>query len=146
MLRNNQGFTFIEIMIVSAVFAILIGTTVPVYLFFQSEERLTVAKFELIQQIRLAQKQSAATFLDSTYGVYMTGTQYTYYRGDSYATRIEDNDQILTLPDGVQFMGSYEVAFQEKSGDATGDSTIELEDVNTSDQVSVLINSEGLVY
>lgn len=131
-----RGFTFVELLLVITIIALLLALTVPLGISFYKRQQLDVATEGVIQALRRAQLK-AVSQADYNFGVYVgsgqTG-QYVLFRGDSYGTH--DDKEIFDISESISFSGLSEVVFSRLEGipSITGDIVL------TSDSDTRLIN------
>ena len=111
-----KAFTLLEILIIIAVIAILISLTIPLGLDFYRSQQLETQSQGVIQALRRAQLKAMSVEDDSGFGVYLTNDNYTLFKGNSYATRDADYDEIFDLPKIINVSGLTEVVFSKLEG------------------------------
>lgn len=104
--NNEEGFTFIELLIVIGIVTILASSTIPVYGNFQVASQLNETSAQTVQLLRQAREFSVAGKENSAYGVYFeensgSNDKVIFYKGDSYATRDVEYDQIIILSNAL---------------------------------------------
>lgn len=111
-----KGFTFIEILIVVAILAFLFILMMPSGIQFYQTQQLDAAAEEIVQVLRRAQLNSMSVKNDSAFGVYFSSGQYVLFRGDSYATR--DQEEVFEILNDISFSGDIsEVVFSKLNGE-----------------------------
>jgi prepilin-type N-terminal cleavage/methylation domain-containing protein len=140
----KKGFTVIELLIVLAIFVLLVGIVAPFFAntFNQSNQEITV--LEIQQNLRAAQAKSMAGLENSRWGVYFQSDRYTLYKGNSYAARDTNYDQLTKVSGQMSISGLTEINFTKNRGfpNMTGD-------INVTDPfgniLQVNVNSLGRV-
>ena len=131
-----KGFTFVELLLVIAIVAILLALTIPLGISFYKRQQLDVTTEEVIQALRRAQLK-AMSQADYDFGVYLGSGQtgeYILFRGSSYGSH--DEEEIFDISDNISFSGLSEVVFSKLEGisSVTGDivltSDIDIEIIN----------------
>ena len=105
-MKNNTGFTLVELIIVIAILSILSAITVQGFFSLSKISNLDNNVQEFASVLRLAQNESLLSENSSQYGVYInTGlpNQYVLFKGASYTLRDVSADQVYSL----QAEGSY---------------------------------------
>lgn len=141
-----KGLTLIEILIVVALLAVLMGLTVPVGLRFLSNEQLTSAVDDVVQTLRRAEELSRIQERDSSYGVFFTSSGYTFFKGSSYSGRDTAYDEIYTLPSGVSAttnLTASDIVFGKLNGIPDESGLISL--MNNAGSENLEINSAGRI-
>lgn len=149
---KKRGFTFIELAVVIAIFAILTTTAVVGLRYFQFSTTLNGEANKMVSAIKLARNKAMASENNQNYGLYfdLTG-KYVLFSGDSYATTSADNIIYNLAPqiefDSVNLNGGQTVIFNHVSGatEQTGAITIKLTS-NPSEFQTILINASGQAY
>lgn len=111
-----KAFTFVEIILVIAIVAVLLALTIPLGINFYNSQQLDTVTEEIIQALRRAQLQSMSQ-ADYSFGVYLgsgQSGQYVLFRGSSYASR--DDEEIFSVSESLSFSGLSEVVFSKVEG------------------------------
>lgn len=111
-----KGFTLIEILITIFLIAILASFFVSVGLNFYKSQQLDTQTQAIIQTLRRAQSKAMSVEMDSSFGVYLTSDNYTLFKGDSYATRDIQYDEVFDLPQIIKISGLSEIVFLKVEG------------------------------
>ena len=110
------GFTLLEILLALGIISILLAMIVPVSLdFYKSQELETQTQF-LIQTLREAQSKSMSVELDSPFGVYVGNQSFILFKGNSYAGRDVQYDEIFDFPKIISLSGISEIVFSKSEG------------------------------
>ena len=117
-----KALSLIEIFLVVAAMGIIILLTVPFGADFYSSQQLEANTVEAVQTLRRSHLKAMAQEDDSRFGVYFSQTNYTLFKGDSYAGRDPQFDEVFSLAVGVRASGLSEVVFSKMEGkpSATG--------------------------
>lgn len=107
-----------ELLIVLCLAVILVVLTFPIGLNFYRNQELDETSSNVISVLRKAQSQSAFQKNDSSFGVKFLPGSYVLFQGDSYAARIQGEDEIFSLPLGISASGADEIVFAKLSGTA----------------------------
>jgi len=114
--RTARAFTLIEILLVVGILAILITITLPLSLDFYKSQQLDTNTQGIIQTLRRAQLKAMAIEDDSKFGVYLTNDSYILFKGNSYAGREIQYDEVSDLPPILTISGLSEVVFSKVEG------------------------------
>lgn len=114
--EKSDGFTLLEILLVLGLIAILLIVTVPLSLDFYKRQQLEVQTQSIIQTLRRTQSKSMAVESDSAFGLYITNQNYILFKGDSYATRDSQYDEVFELPEIIDVGGLNEIVFTKLDG------------------------------
>lgn len=121
----RAGFTFIELLIVVGIVAILSALAFTFFHGFLLASDLGNSLEEIINTLRSAQQKTIASEGGSSWGVYFSTStspyQYILFKGSNYTSRDASKDEIHKLPSsviisGINLGGSSEVVFDQISG------------------------------
>lgn len=93
-----RGLSLIEILLVVLFISILFGFTLSLSLDFYKNQQLETHTQGILQGLRRAQLKAMAVELDSSFGLYVTNDNYTLFKGNSFATRDDQYDEVFDLP------------------------------------------------
>lgn len=141
--RLEKGVSLLEILLVVALIVSLAGLSVPIYQSFQIKNDLDIAANTIAQGVRRAQVLSLASKEDSRWGVYVTTGSITIFKGDDYATRDGDFDEVFEMPETITPSGLQEINFYKLSGDVETPGTVTLSTTNQTQDL--VINEKGMV-
>ncbi len=147
----NKGFTFIEIILVAGIIAILAGIALTSFLNSRNARDLTTSRQSVISLLRLAQARTLAGQDGSVWGVHLEQTQAVLFRGNSYGSATYT--RALALPQTVQITnilltgGGMDVIFKKMSGETDQDGSFSMRIIGSSIlPSSVVIEKIGKVY
>ncbi|MCK9344663.1 MAG: prepilin-type N-terminal cleavage/methylation domain-containing protein [Candidatus Pacebacteria bacterium] len=129
-MRNKQGFTLIDIVIVSAIIALLVATAVSPFSQFRNAKTLEVATEQALSLLSRARSDTLAAKQGIQYGVHFETTKMVLYRNATYTAGDPTNEE--TLLDGtieissISLGGGSEVLFQRLTGKTSNAGTIVL--------------------
>lgn len=110
------GFTLLEILLALGIFSILLAMIVPVSLDFYKNQELETQTQSIIQTLRRTQSKAMASESDSAFGFYIANQNYTLFKGNSYATRDTQYDEVFELPEIISVGGLNEIVFTKLDG------------------------------
>jgi prepilin-type N-terminal cleavage/methylation domain-containing protein len=115
---NNKGVTFIELMVVIGVLAIIFAMAVPSFIFFQKGSSLDNDAEEILNLLRLAQSKTLASEDSGQYGVYFQPPgQFILFKGADYSSRDTSYDKTYSTSAAVEiYDGSTEFVFDKITG------------------------------
>lgn len=112
-----NGFTLLEILIVISLISILASFVVSIGLDFYKSQQLETHSQGVLQTLRRAQLKAMSVELDSSFGVYLTDDNYTLFKGNSYAERDSQYDEVSDLPQVITLNNPpKEVVFSKFEG------------------------------
>ena len=152
---TNSGVTFIELLMAIGILVILIGISVPVFIFFQKGLELNNSAEEIINLLRIARNKTLASEGNSQYGVYFDSTisphQSVLFKGDNFALRDSSFDEVYKLPTSIEIYqinlgGGNEVVFDRVTGNTSqpGDISLKLKTDSTKNK-TIYIDGSGQV-
>jgi prepilin-type N-terminal cleavage/methylation domain-containing protein len=147
----QRGFTLIEIIIVSAMAAVLVLAAVPFFASFGASHQIDVNAQDLLSALRRAESAAMGGKENSKFGVYFTtgpGASFVFFRGDTYLTRDTTYDEVYFLPQVVSLSlnlgGATEITFGKLKGAPSVFGTITL--TNNNGETKILdINQVGRI-
>ena len=99
----QSGLTMVEVLLVTALSAILVGTAIPMIGNLQGSAQLNNNSSRIIQSVRIARERSVNRLNNKRHGIYFDVStefdKYVLYQGDSYASRDIEFDIETELPD-----------------------------------------------
>jgi type II secretory pathway pseudopilin PulG len=122
---NKSGVTFIELLVIISVLAILIAISGQVFVFFQKESSLNSTVEEIVSVLRLAQNKTLASEEADQYGVYFNTSvdphEYVLFKGPDFVSRDVAYDRIYAVPKilelyDINLSGGNEAAFDRLTG------------------------------
>ncbi len=149
-MKQHQGFSIIEILIVLGIMAILTGITFSVFSSVKKAQALEKDRDSIIEVLRQARSQTLSSKNASQYGVHITSSQITLFTGTSYSVGNSSNqDFILQGSDTIVTIsltgGGSDVVFNRLTGETNQNGTITISSPSTSQTKTVTIYKTGLV-
>ena len=150
-----RGFTVIEFLLVSAIFAVLVALTTVNLFSFQHKSQITGTVEAFITDAKEMQTKAMSGDTEgrssnSTYGINMASTRYILYHG-TYSSS-EPTNFSVTLPNTIQVTTTFpnsQIVFQGGSGEIVGyastSASVTLRDTVTSEQKVLQFNRYGVV-
>ena len=135
--KNIQGFTLIEMLLVTSLLLILGVLTFPVGLAFYVVQQHSEAVEGVHDALKRAQEYARTGKNDSSFGVRMMDDAYVLFQGDTYAEREIAEDTVFPVSDMLSFGGDVEVVFQAHSGSPVSPGLIHIDSARKSDTISV---------
>jgi len=143
--NKSNGFTFIEVMIVIGVVALMAGLSIPIYQSFLVSSVLEDTTREVVQTLRSAQSKAMASEQLSDFGVHLEANKFVLFRGNIYNPADPENEEVI-LPTILTMIPSFgsEVVYTSISGETLDIGSIS---INTSqgNTRTITINSLGVV-
>lgn len=148
-MNNKRGFTFIEVVVVMGVMALLFALTAPDLFKLQDRNSLQNTTTELVSLMR--QQQFTAMNSGQIAGIHFTQSSYTLYTGDTFVPSSQENT-VHTLSYPLAFsvidFADGNVRFASGSGEmigytATTDTVILTDTVHLIEK-SVRLNALGI--
>ena len=141
---QNRGLTLIEIILVIAAIAVIVGLSTPLFQIFQVSNDLDDTAALLAQTLRRAQTHTASGDSGGPWGVRVGTSTFTLFQGADYASRDQSLDQPFPLPVTINASGSVETVFTGRSGFPEEASTTTLK-IASGRQKTILVNAKGRV-
>ncbi len=143
------GFTFVEILIVLAIMAILAAISLAGMSRYGARQQHTQLVTELKSGLTEARSKSMASLEDTTYGVYMGTSTIEYFAG-SVVTPGNSANQIIPIPAAVTVIprltgAATDVLFARVTGEPDVVGTIDVVDTRSIATTTITIYASGLV-
>jgi prepilin-type N-terminal cleavage/methylation domain-containing protein len=142
-MRNESGFTLIEILIAMAILALILGLGYFAGFDFYKNYALDSEKDLLMSILRKARSQAINNVGAAAHGVSVNGSWYTIFYGNSYASRNAQYDENIRKAPGITLSGLNEVVFAPLTATSTASGTITLN--NGKKSFFIDINYEGRI-
>ena len=137
----KKGFTIIEIILVIALLALFAGFSVQLTFSALKQNDMEMTRSMLISQIRSAQLNALEQVHDGDWGIHVAPGSLTLFRGTSYATRLSQYDEVVSVPTHIQFSGLSSIIFTTYTGLPTQTGTITMS--SDAFQSQITLNSYG---
>jgi prepilin-type N-terminal cleavage/methylation domain-containing protein len=142
---NVRGFTLVEVMVVVAIVAVLAFLAASLGASSYTKSQLSVETEDLILALRRAQSRTVSGYKDGTWGVHLTASGYTLFKGSTYAGRDSSYDEVHTYPPTITGSGLSDVIFVYRTGKTSNTGTITLTLSVDSTTGTVSVNSNGRI-
>jgi len=142
-LRGSLGFTFIEAIVVMAVFAILAGASFPIYKIIQEKNNLNIARNVLVTATRRAQTLSVANKEDAVWGVHIEQGSVVVFKGLDYTARDISKDEAFSISQQIVPSGPADIIFSKLFGLPQTTGTIILS--NNNETREIILNGKGIL-
>ncbi|MFA6528257.1 MAG: type II secretion system protein [Candidatus Gracilibacteria bacterium] len=145
-----KAFTFIEIIIVLTILAVMFGLFVLYGQVGQVRADLSSQRDQFVSYLRLAQSDASSGKDEENQGIHIEENSYTIFHGDSFVTDGTGNFTI-ELPETLAFTnvnlngGGEDVIFTSPKGETNTYGTIEIFSGQINKSTQITINSLGLV-
>jgi len=143
-MRQEKGFTLLEMLISVTIISVLVGVSVPIYESFVRQNDLNLTEYAIVNMLRRAESYARANNTDNVWSVEIQSTAATLFQGTSFASRNTNYDETYTFPSSVTPSGITEVQFAKMTALPNTTGTITLTST-TSDAQVITINAKGMV-
>lgn len=145
----TRGYSYIQMLLVIALLAILAAVASPYYLSWQQRQNLRSTSSILLSDIRYVQSKAMQREQDASWGLYIddSNKQYVLFHGASYSASDVYN-QTVSYPSSVSITASptSEIALAGLTGAVASEITITMTAVSLPTASNTIhINAEGLV-
>lgn len=141
-MKSAAGLSFIEVLIVVGLLALIFAIGVPITLDFYLDYQLTTEARFLVAALRQARNLSLANHNESDHGVYINLGQFVVFQGNNYASREILQDNVFPHIQAISVLGPTELIFEGLSG-RTASSTFSLSDGRKNK--FIYVNEEGAI-
>ena len=144
-----RGYSYIQMLLVIALLALLAAVASPYYLAWQQRQNLRSTSSILLSDLRYVQSKAMQREQDASWGVYIddSNKRYILFHGASYSAADVYN-QTVTYPASVSIGASpsSEIAFAGLTATSPSEVTITMTSVSLQiASKTIHINAEGLV-
>ncbi len=141
---SNRGFTLIEMLLSIAAIMIIAGFSVPIYQSFQVRNDLDVTATTIAQGARRAQALAEGSDGDTSWGIHVTSTGITLFKGINFSNRDQSLDEVFEMPKSISASGTADFIFAKFTGLPSSSSTLLLTSSNNETR-TITINAKGTV-
>lgn len=139
----REGFTFIELVIVLGIFAILFAVGLPIGFDAYRNYLLNSETTNLVSFLRRAQSSAFSNVNGSAHGIYMSSDKFIIFEGASYVARNASRDQEFYRTTSVDISGPAEIVFSSLSGNPNIPSSFILSNLLRIQRIE--INEQGTI-
>lgn len=142
-MKSNQGFTFIEIVIVLGILGVMLAIGLPISLEVYRNYLLTAEVRNLLSILRRAENLVFANVGGSNHGVALQSDKFVLFQGPAYTLRLPAYDEEYLRAPSVTVTGFSEIVFAPLSGKPNATATIVFTNGLRSETLD--INAEGTI-
>jgi type II secretory pathway pseudopilin PulG len=140
--KKLPGYTIVEILLTVALIALIAGFSVPLFQSFLFRNQVETATALVTRAIRSAQANSQGVRGDSSWGVAFISNSVILFKGNSYATRDQNEDLNYSLQ-GATVSGGGELIFSKLYGFLSSPVTLNIS--STSGNNTITVNEKGTI-
>lgn len=134
----GSGFTLFELMLVMSIVIIISLFTSSVGVSYYQSQILNETTDNLVSTLRQAQGRAMSGEGNHAFGVFIGDGSYVMFEGQSYESRIIDEDVLFPISSNITIFGPREIIFSELNGNANVADTIYLSLGSKEKQVNIL--------
>lgn len=143
-MREQHGFTLVEMLLSVSIIVLLVGVSLPVYFNAQTRNDTVTTAETIADALRRAQTYARGVGSDNTWGVNFQSKSATVFQGASYAARVTAYDETLTIPSDMTIGYNGDVVFAEMTGLPSLALSVGLTSSN-GETATVTMNAKGMV-
>lgn len=132
-----NGFTLLEIMLALAFITLMAALPFFWTRFSLSSNDLRLTEQTIVHALRQAQLFARAEKRDASWGAFVSSSSVVIFQGDSYATRTEGSDRVMSFPTPVIASGLNEVVYEKFTGEPNVTDTITVESGASSHTITI---------
>ena len=144
-MRDEKGFTLLEVLLSVIILSVMAGLSLPVMASFNGRNDLDVTTQSIAMQLRRAGTYSRGANSDSQWGVHAQSGSVTLFRGAAYASRDTGYDETTPIPSSFTVSGTSDVVFSKVDGSPSSSGSITLTNTNSNEARTITINAKGMV-
>ncbi len=149
-MKKSHGFTIVEIMIVIAMLVLTVSVAVFIFSSFRKNNALNIGQEKIVNLLKIARSNTIASKEGDVYGVHLTQTTATLFKGRVYAD-LDPNNSTYTLSGFIEISnidlvgGGNDIIFDKLTGETSqsGTTTIRLIS-DTTETKDIFIRKTGL--
>ncbi len=145
----QKGLTLVELLVASAILAILLLLAIASYRVFTSQVDLETTSQQIISSLQVTRNQTLASEDESVYGVHFETSKYVLFKGATYDASDPDNkehDLASSEIYEINLAGGNDVVYERIRGTTVNSGNIKVRLIaDTSRSQTILINSSGQV-
>ncbi len=111
MIREQAGFTLLEMLLSAAIISMLVGASLPIYETFIRRNDLDLTAQRITAMLRRAETYAQAVNYDNDWSVEIQSSAVTLFQGTNFVGRNTAYDETLSMPATVTPSGTSEVRF-----------------------------------
>ena len=140
--KKREAFTLIELLLSIAIITIIFGLSVPFYQTFQVNSAFNTAISDIRQNLFRAQARARNCEEDSRWGLRIENNKIYIYKGEKFADRNKEFDEITTIPTTIAIGGTPDINFDKLNG--IPNHPLKITVSSTTNKTSTIsINSQG---
>jgi type IV fimbrial biogenesis protein FimT len=148
MIRQPAGYSYLQILLVVALLAILAAVASPYYVQWQQQQRVDSTALLLIADLQNTQTRALQRYYNDTWGVHIADSAkvYTVFHGTSYNST-DSYNYMVSYPSSVSVSPDQDIVFESGSGELdSGTTTITVTSTTLpTEAVTININEQGLI-
>lgn len=145
-MKNDRGFTFIELLIIISIIGLISLVTIPSLSKFKTEQALKNTTENVITLLNKAQSDSLSSINSNNYGVHFGSNYMVYFIGNTFSNTDPNNKRSnfepgvsIPLINGINLNGGgSDVIFPRLTGNVIGYGTIVLQLTNKSSHQKII--------
>jgi len=147
---NNSGFTFVEVVLVIAIFGILLGLSAMYYNSTQVRTDIHTQAANIVHYLRLSQSNAASGLNNQDHGIHFESGSYTTFKGSSYVQN-DPNNFVMDLPTTMILNninlngGGSNIIFIKSTGETANYGTISLTSAQINKTIPITITEVGTI-
>ena len=153
-MKNNSGFTFVELILVMAIAATFFGFVMINLIGTQKTSEVTTQTDTLVSDLSSQQTKAmlgAGTASGTDYGIHFDTNKYTLFLGSTY-TPSDANNFVVNIDSGYQLVNTFtggNIVFVSTTGTVSGylnnKNTVTVEDKSGLKTKTITVNRYGVV-
>jgi len=148
-MTQRAGYSYLQILLVVALLAILAAVASPYYVRWQQQQRVQSTALLLVSDLQSTQTRAMQRYYDAAWGIRINDSAkaYTVFRGSTYAAA-DTYNYTVTYPSSVSISPDQDIVFTPSSGELDGASSVALTISSAgtpTDSATININAQGLI-
>lgn len=145
----RAGYSYLQILLVIGLLAILAAVASPYYVRWQQQQRVQSTALVLISDLQSTQTRAMQRYYDAPWGIRISDSAktYTVFHGSTFNAS-DSYNYTVSYPSSVSISPDQDIVFTPSSGELDGASSVSLTIASNStptESSTISINAQGLI-
>lgn len=145
---NKKGFTLVEILVTTAIFAVIASFSIPFYSGWQSSSGISNYRAQIVENLELVRLRALSGLDNMSHGIYFDISEndadsFILFRGENYSSRDSSYDREFRIPKNIVLttnLANSEIVFEKYTGLSQTTGQINLLNSYNAENCEILIN------
>ncbi|HBK34535.1 MAG: hypothetical protein UU08_C0006G0018 [Candidatus Uhrbacteria bacterium GW2011_GWE2_40_58] len=142
---SQNGFTLVELLVVITIVGIITFLGIRAFSNTIPKSSLELDADRVVELIHRAQARTLSGDFNDVWGVYLTATNSTLFKGTTFVGRDPAFDETYGFSETVSASGLSEIVFEIRTGETLNTGTITLTSTESGESIHLVVNTTGRV-